>query len=383
MSRPPCHLAIQLRRPARSLSSFSQTGIALSAVSWVRESWGPTAHLVLVFQTYGGIVTIASLATPTVSVTGGTFVFNGNQEAAKGFAYGAGGTSDIQSPAVTFSYGGVGTTNYGLTATVPADTGLYLVKASFTGNANYKPESATAALTITKAIATIMFSPGTLNQVYDGNVKTIATTTNPAGLSNVQLSFTGTPLNAGSYPVTATLNNLDYQGTSSGTLVINKANPTVTFTGAPANAASGATFVVSATTNATTIPKITAAGACTVAANTVTMISNTGTCQLSAAWATDTNYSAASATQQTATLGAQAASLITTINSLKLSPGGAMTSFPSQLQQVSIDLQGAGNGPHAPTCQYSSATSKLRPSNNSLPYRPSRCLQALLRSGRP
>jgi hypothetical protein len=291
-----------------------------------------------------GIVTIASLATPTMSVTGGTFVFNGNKEVATGFAYGAGGTSDIQSPAVTFLYVGISPTNYAVSATAPTDPGTYQVTASFAGNANYKPAAATAALTITKAPATISFDAGTLSQVYDGNLKTVATTTNPAGLSNVQLSFTGTPLNAGSYPVTATLSNVDYQGSSSDTLVIGKARPTVTFTGAPANAARGTQFVVSATTNATTIARITATGACTVAANTVTMISNSGTCQLSAMWATDTNYLAASATQQTATPGAQTANLITKISSFALSPGGSTTSFTNQLQQVSIDLQGAGNG---------------------------------------
>jgi hypothetical protein len=319
-----------------------------------------------------------------VSVTGGTFVFNGNQEVATGFAYGAGGPGDILSPGVTFSYVGISpTTSYPATATAPTDAGTYQVTASFAGNAIYKPASATATLTITKATATITFDAGTLSQVYHGNVKTVATTTNPAGLSNVQLSFTGTPLNAGSYPVVATLSNPNYQGSSTDTLIISKAKPTVTFTGAPANAANGTKFVVSATTNATTIAKITATGACSITANTVTMISNSGTCQLNATWATDTNYLAASATQQTATPGAQIASLITMISSFSLSPGGSTTSFTTQLQQVSIDLQGTGNGRLAPTCQYSSATSKHRPSNNSRHHRPSRCLQVLVRSRRP
>jgi hypothetical protein len=300
-------------------------------------TYGPT------ISTDRGIVTIASLLTPKVSVTGGTFVFNGNQEAGTGFAYGAAGTSDVLSPAVTFSYGGVGTTNYDVTATAPKDVGSYLVKASFAGNASYKSAFATAALIITKAPATISFNVGTLNQVYDGNVKTVATTTNPAGLSNVQLSFTGTPLNAGSYPVTATLNNVDYQGGSSGTLVIGKAKPTVTFTGAPANAAKGSKFVVSASTNSTTTPKITATGACTIAANVVAMLSNIGTCQLSAAWTTDTNYLAASATQQTVTPGSQVNSLITTVNSFGLRPIGATVSFTWQLQLVWIDLQVPGD----------------------------------------
>jgi microsomal dipeptidase-like Zn-dependent dipeptidase len=79
------------------------------------------------------------------------------------------------------------------------------------------------------------------------------------------------------------------------------ATPTVTFTGAPASAANGASFTVSATTNASTAAVITAAGACSIAGHTVTMTSGTGTCQLTATWAADSNYSAASATQTTAT----------------------------------------------------------------------------------
>ena len=78
------------------------------------------------------------------------------------------------------------------------------------------------------------------------------------------------------------------------------AAPTVSFTGAPASAAYQSTFAVSATTNASTVAVITAAGACTIAGNTVTMTASTGTCNLTANWAADSNYLAASATQSTA-----------------------------------------------------------------------------------
>lgn len=315
----------------------------LSSVLGARIA-GPDCTSGTSITTDQGSVTIVTLVAPTLSVTGGTFVYNGQMEAATGSAYGAGGPSDIQTPGVTFSYAGISPTYYAATATAPTDAGTYQVTGSFLGNASYKSGSATATLTITQATATIMFNAGSLNQVYDGNVKTVGTTTNPAGLSTVQLSFTGTPLNAGNYPVVATLSNLDYLGSASGTLVISKANPTVSFTGAPASAALGTKFSVSATTNATAIASITAAGACSIAANNVTMISNMGTCQLNAAWATDTNYLAASATQVTATPGSQIVSLLTTISSFSLSPQGPAKSFYAQLQQVSIDLQGTGNG---------------------------------------
>jgi hypothetical protein len=283
-------------------------------------------------------------ATPTVSVTGGTFTYNGNQEFATGFAYGLGGTGDIQTPAVTFSYAGVSPTVYPASATAPIGAGTYQVTASFSGNDNYKPAFGTAAMTIGKATATIAFTTGTLSQVYNGQLKTVATTTNPAGLSSVQLSFTGTPLTVASYPVIATLNNPNYQGSIAGTLVITQAKPAVTFTGAPASAALGAKFVVTAGTNSTATAVLAATGACSISGNTVTMTSNSGTCQMTSTWPADTNYIGASASQSTVTAGVQITSLLTVINGFKLSPGGSMSSFTTQLQQVMTDLQGAGNG---------------------------------------
>ncbi|MGA2120135.1 MAG: VCBS repeat-containing protein [Bryobacteraceae bacterium] len=83
------------------------------------------------------------------------------------------------------------------------------------------------------------------------------------------------------------------------TVTAQTAMPTVTFTGAPASAAYGSNFAVAAATNASTTAAITASGACSVAGSTVTMTSGTGNCQLTANWAADSNYSAASATQLT------------------------------------------------------------------------------------
>jgi hypothetical protein len=77
--------------------------------------------------------------------------------------------------------------------------------------------------------------------------------------------------------------------------------PTVSFTGAPASAYYQSTFTVVATTNASTTPTITAAPStvCTISGTTVTMISGTGTCTVTAKWAADYVYKAATATQKT------------------------------------------------------------------------------------
>jgi hypothetical protein len=86
------------------------------------------------------------------------------------------------------------------------------------------------SFTISKATAGITLD--NLAQSYDGTPKSATATTNPAGLgvtltysqSNVPVT---SPTDAGSYDVTAIVNDANYEGSASGTLVINKATPTI------------------------------------------------------------------------------------------------------------------------------------------------------------
>jgi phospholipase C len=78
-----------------------------------------------------------------------------------------------------------------------------------------------------------------------------------------------------------------------------KIAPTVTFTGAPATAPYQSAFVVTATTNASTKAVISAVGSCSISGATVTMTLGTGTCTVTANWAADIQYLAASASQST------------------------------------------------------------------------------------
>ena len=76
--------------------------------------------------------------------------------------------------------------------------------------------------------------------------------------------------------------------------------PSVSVT-VPATAYYGSTYTVVATTNASTTPTLTATPAtvCTISGTTVTMIKGTGTCKVTAAWAADDVYKAATATGTT------------------------------------------------------------------------------------
>jgi hypothetical protein len=78
-----------------------------------------------------------------------------------------------------------------------------------------------------------------------------------------------------------------------------KLKPTVSFTGAPAVAANGTSFTVTATTNDGATATITVTGACSISGTAVTMTENKGTCTMKASWPATPTYLAATATQKT------------------------------------------------------------------------------------
>jgi hypothetical protein len=166
-------------------------------------------------------------------------------------------------------------------------------------------------------------------------------------LSNGSATFTLTGLSAGPHQLTVTYGaqSIFLAATTTGSLTINSATPTVTFTGAPATAAFNSSFVVAASTNASTTATITAAGSCSILGNTVTMTSGTGSCNLTAAWPADSNYVAASATQST--LAVKASSTTTIVAD---TPNPSTVGVP-----VSISFTVTGNG--KPTGSYSVVSS--------------------------
>jgi uncharacterized repeat protein (TIGR01451 family) len=120
--------------------------------------------------------------------------------------------------------------------------GSCTITASQAGDSNYNAASDVAqSFNVAKATATISLS--NLNQTYDGTAKQASASTNPAGLNVVITYGPATqaghkkktavlgPVNAGSYTVTATIDDPNYEGTASDTLVIAKANANVSVTG--------------------------------------------------------------------------------------------------------------------------------------------------------
>ncbi len=100
---------------------------------------------------------------------------------------------------------------------------------SFAGGTNYNDASGTVDDAVAKATATVTL--GNLSQTYNGTPRYATATTNPPGLT-VNLTYDGSPTaptNASSYAVVGTVSDGNYQGSASGTLVIGKATPTITW----------------------------------------------------------------------------------------------------------------------------------------------------------
>ena len=127
--------------------------------------------------------------------------------------------------------------------------GTIQLMASQAGNATYSvAPNLTAAMVVAKAAATVTL--GSLSQTYNGNPRYAVATTDPPGKS-VIFTYNNSPVapvNAGSYAVVATIDDTNYQGSASGTLVVAKATATVIL-GNLSHTWDGTAKVATATTN--------------------------------------------------------------------------------------------------------------------------------------
>ncbi|MBA3937134.1 MAG: hypothetical protein H0X38_06710 [Planctomycetes bacterium] len=135
---------------------------------------------------------------------------------------------------------------YDGSATPPTHAHAYGVVATLT-DPNFQG-TATGTLTIAQAPATVTL--GALSAVYDGSAKPVTVTTVPAGLQTtiVYAGSPGAPTEVGTYAVTATIADIDYSGTASGTLTIGKGSAVVIINGPLSPTYSGGPQAVAATT---------------------------------------------------------------------------------------------------------------------------------------
>ncbi|HEY7170426.1 MAG TPA: Ig-like domain repeat protein [Vicinamibacterales bacterium] len=169
-------------------------------------------------------------ATPTVTVSGGTFTYDGNPHASTGSVVGAGGAS---LGSLTFTYNGAGSE--------PVDAGSYPVVGSFAGNSDYAAASASGMLVINRATVTFTVTGGTFTydkQPHPGSAAATGVLGEP--LSPIQLLYDGTssgaPVDAGAHTVRASFaGSANYAATQAVpvALTINKAVPVVEFGTSP------------------------------------------------------------------------------------------------------------------------------------------------------
>ncbi|MGB9235628.1 MAG: Ig-like domain repeat protein [Terriglobales bacterium] len=280
----------------------------------------------------GGVTATPASQTITVSVPAPAAAYNKSV-----FTVVAAASSGLP---ITYAASGSCTVS-GSTYTITKTTGTCTETMTQTGSTNYS--AATPVIeqtTATKATApTVTFTGAPTTALY-GSTYTVTATSNETGsqvsvpvIATVSTACSVGPasnVGAGSYQATVTITkgagscsvtakwaaNYVYSAASkSQYTTAQKVTPTLSFTGAPATANKGDTFTVTASSDESgtyaVVPKITSTTGtvCSVGATTsngsggyqatVTMKAATGTCSTKAAWATSTDYAAASATQST------------------------------------------------------------------------------------
>jgi parallel beta-helix repeat protein len=142
---------------------------------------------------------------------------------------------------------------------------LYTAPAALIGNL---ASSNSVKLSVSKQTAAI--SLGSLSPTYDGTSKSASATTTPSGLA-VNFTYNGSvtiPTAAGTYAVDGTINDVNYAGTASGSLVIGKAVASIelrslaaTYNGtakSPSYATIPENLPVTLTFNGTSVPPVNA-----------------------------------------------------------------------------------------------------------------------------
>ena len=153
--------------------------------------------------------------------------------------------------------------------------------------------TATTTADILKATATVTL--GNLNRTYTGSPLSPTVTTTPAGLS---YSLAGAPqTNAGTYPVTATITNPNYTGTTKSSFVIAKAAqaPLTVSANPPSITSGGPTTTLSSTGGSSggvvTYAAVGTAGVtCTISGNTLSATGAAGSCSVKATHPGNANY---------------------------------------------------------------------------------------------
>jgi uncharacterized repeat protein (TIGR02543 family) len=225
---------------------------------------------------------------------------------------------------ITWSTNGGGTiSTVGLFSAANAG-GPYTITASGGG------ESGTAEVNINATKAGIDLQ--NLSQTYDGSPRVVTATTTPAGL-NYSITYDGqsaAPINAGSYEISANITDPNYEGNTTGTLVVAKATQTITFAALDPVGNNQEPFALTGTTGSGLAVSYTSSNSsvATVSGNIVTVIS-TGTTTITASQAGNGNY-------LPATSIAHSLEVVVPTYTITFDPNGGSTPSPTS-KEVTFD----------------------------------------------
>ena len=259
---------------------------------------------------YSAAPQVTQTVTATLQAQTITFTKNAPASAVYGGSFTVAATAS-SGLAVVFTSNGA-CSNTGATYTMTSGTGICSVIANQPGNTSYQPApTVTESTTATQKSQSVTFTVNApASAPYQGSFTVAATASsgypvaytssgacNNSGATYTMTAATGTCTVIANQPGD---NNYSAAAQVTESTTATKAVPTVTFTGAPATAPYQSSFTVTATTNASVKAVFTVAGGnCTISGTTVTMTKGTATCVMTAKWATDTHYLAATATQKT------------------------------------------------------------------------------------
>jgi hypothetical protein len=198
------------------------------------------------------------------------------------------------------------------------NAGTQTLSVLFTPNdsTDYTTATDSVSLTVNQATQTISFTMNAPAQAAYGSSFTVAgsassglpvTYSSSGACSNSGPAYTMTSSSGTCIVTLSQSGNTNYQAATPVTesTAAQKANPTVTFTGAPAHAPYSSSFVMTATTNSTAVAFITTNNASTCQLSgpyspvTVTMLKSSSACKFTASWGADQNYNPATLTQET------------------------------------------------------------------------------------
>lgn len=184
-----------------SMADLAIFSAALSASEVTRLCTTPVARLG--DQSAGNTVTVNVKRAGTVALGGLAQTYDSTPKMATA-------TTGPGVYAVDFTYDG--------SSTPPTAAGAYAVVGTI-NDPNYAG-SATGTLVVAKAAASVTLDG--LAAIYDGTAKSVVAQTDPAGLA-VAVTYDGStnpPSEAGAYVVTGAINDINYEGSASGSLVI-------------------------------------------------------------------------------------------------------------------------------------------------------------------